>query len=231
MLVGLIADVHGNLRGLEAALLAVSQRGCSEVVCAGDLVGYYPNVNEVIELVRETGVKCVMGNHDAAAVGKLAMTAEQWKSCNLDSAREVLNDSNRIWLAALPTTLDISLAGKDVKVTHGSPWNPLSEYVYPDNPDLSRFAQVEADYIILGHTHRPMVRRLEENTVINPGSCGQPRDGCTGAAYAVMNVASGSVCLESATYDTDSWRRELRERGVDAPLVEVFEEPGCHGDR
>jgi putative phosphoesterase len=78
-------------------------------------------------------------------------------------------------------------------MVHASPWEPVNDYIYPGSPQLRRFAQLPYDFVILGHTHVPMVQRVDGVTAINPGSCSQPRDGDRRGSYAILDVERREV--------------------------------------
>ena len=78
-------------------------------------------------------------------------------------------------------------------MVHASPWEPFDAYIYPQSPQLARFAQLPYDVVILGHTHVPMVRRVDGVTIINPGSCSQPRDQDRRGSYAILDVERTEV--------------------------------------
>jgi putative phosphoesterase len=80
------------------------------------------------------------------------------------------------------------MAGATVLMVHASPWEPFDEYIYAHSPQLARFAQLPYDFVIIGHTHVPMVHRADGVTVINPGSCSQPRDQDRRGSYAILDL-------------------------------------------
>ena len=78
-------------------------------------------------------------------------------------------------------------------MVHASPWEPFNDYIYPGSPQLARFAQLPDDFVILGHTHVPMVQHVDGVTVINPGSCSQPRDQDRRGSYAILDLERREV--------------------------------------
>jgi putative phosphoesterase len=164
---------------------------CAEVLCAGDLMFQYRFSNEVAALLESAGVRSIVGNHDKII---------------LHLPNHPLRSSPSIeprWLqyvASLPDTLDLELGGRRIVVAHGAPWDPAGAieltYVYPhDKPRLDRMREVEADVVVLGHTHVPMVERVAGVVVINPGSCGVP--------------SGPSAQLTCATLELDTLRAEV----------------------
>ena len=86
-------------------------------------------------------------------------------------------------------------------MVHASPWKPFEDYILPRSPKLPRFAQLPYDYVILGHTHVPMVERVDRVTVINPGSCAQPRDQDRRGSYAILDLERREVELRRVRLD------------------------------
>ena len=214
MEVAVIADVHTNVPALEAVLGEV---GHLPIYCAGDVVGYNPFPNEVIALLRERRAVSVLGNHDQAVISgdtswfnPVAAAAIEW------TARELAQDSLG-YLRSLPRSYE-----DGIYMVHGSPKNPLEEYVYGDAPDyqlLEMFNHTRRDVIVLGHTHVPFLRRLGERLVFNPGSVGQPRDGDPRASYAVLETEERRAEVRRVEYEIDAVAKAILERGLPQPLA------------
>jgi putative phosphoesterase len=202
--VGLVSDPHANARGLCAALAALRDAGVETVICAGDAVGYGTDVNETIEELRRSVQFAVLGNHDAMLLGRISVPPVRLATYGLDVAERVISPENREWLERLPESQHLELDGVSFAVFHGSPWGPLTEYVYPDHDRFDRFAELDVDVVVLGHTHRQLHRTVEGVTIINPGSCGRPRDGLPGAAYAIVDTRDIGVTLAHSEYDRPS---------------------------
>ena len=201
MKVGLVSDPHANANGLRAALAALRAEGVGTVICAGDAVGYGEDVDATIEELRRSVRYAVLGNHDAMLLGRIPVSPERLAEYRLDLADRVIAPENRAWLESLPESLELELDGVSFAVFHGSPWAPLTEYVYPDHDRFDRFAALAADVVVLGHTHWQLHRTVDGITIVNPGSCGQPRDGLAGAPYAIVDTQGIGVTLARAQYD------------------------------
>jgi putative phosphoesterase len=176
--VAFISDVHSNLEALEAVL---DEAGKARVYCCGDIVGYGASPNEVVRVLRDVGATCVIGNHDQASlegdVGEFnprAAMAATWTS-------QHLTDESRAFLGSLPREVATEIGGKRVYMVHGSPDDPMWEYVRPStHSDLFDYylQKVNADVLALGHTHMAFQWRSDTGGVVfNPGSVGQPRNG------------------------------------------------------
>ena len=196
MKIGLVSDVHCSAEGLRAALDVLAD--CDEVVCAGDIMFQYRFSNELAALLESAGVRAVVGNHDKSI---LHLPNHPLRASSSVEPRRLA------YLANLPEQLALELAGVRILVAHGAPWDPPgaieATYVYPhDLQRLERMRHIEADVIVLGHTHVPMVERVANRLVINPGSCGVP----TGARREL-------TCM---SLDLDTLEAELHAFASDA---------------
>jgi len=181
---GIVSDIHCNNDGLQLALQRMG--AVDELLCAGDVMYEYRFSNEVVETLRDRGFRCVLGNHD---IGILAAQGDRARSMPHVLAHNVE------YLASQPLRLEMDIDGKKLVMTHGSPVSPYMQYVYPHSPELKQFAQVDADYIVIGHTHTQMARRVGRPLVINPGSVGDARDHSNGRrlSYAVLDTSTDEV--------------------------------------
>jgi len=185
--IGIVADVHCNH---EALAIALDRMGpVDELLCAGDAVYQFRFSNEVMELLRERGARYILGNHEQTLLSRWGERARQ-----ADWVRADAMD----YMAAHPPAIETRVNGKALVMVHGSPFEPHNEYIYPTSPALRRLAQIDADYIVLGHTHYQMAERVGRALVINPGSAGEARDPRNGfrLSYAVLDTASGEVTFD-----------------------------------
>jgi predicted phosphodiesterase len=225
--VGLLSDIHANLVALEAVLAALGNVGVLWVT--GDTVGYGPDPGDTLALLRERRALLVQGNHDrAVATGEgleffhdraaeAALLHQQW-----------LSPADRDALAALPTVA----TAERFTLCHGSLRDPLWEYVTTTRAAGATLQLAETDHCCNGHTHVPALFHLtakgakathvvegtayglNERTLINPGSVGQPRDGDPRAAYAVLDTDAGTATFYRSSYRVDETQRRIRARGL-----------------
>lgn len=219
----LISDIHSNFPALASIINEIPDD--SIIICAGDVVGYYLDCNEVCNLLKERRVHCIKGNHDKYVLGEMQCSLERRKLYRVDETQEDLIQENTDWLRALPSKLHLRFynqnnAVRTMSVYHGSPDN-CESYIYP-NSDLSALTSEESDFVILGHTHHPMKRTKKDTLVINPGSVGQPRDRKPGACYARMLPFNRSVYYERARYDIDRYQAKLGEYGIDQSIIDFL---------
>jgi putative phosphoesterase len=193
--IGIISDVHGNVDGLLAALDRMGE--VDELLCAGDIVEQFRFSNDAVEVLRTRGARCVLGNHDLVM---LSPHGERARAA--DHVRPELVE----WLAEQPHELRLDIQGKQLLMTHASPFAPYTEYIYPHSPELARMKDLDVDYVVIGHTHTQMVKRVGRPLVINPGSVGQARDHSNGRqlSYAVLDTATDEVVIDDYLVETET---------------------------
>jgi putative phosphoesterase len=219
MRIGLVADIHGNQPALESVLADAS---VDAWICAGDVVGYYPDVNEVCEILRDLRAWVVRGNHDCYVTGTMEPNRQNRASYKCDWTRSTLSQANLRWLASLPVEINISFGAKRVWVRHASPWDEET-YVYPDSVDLLRqIVPPPEDYWILGHTHHPFSRESDGGHLVNPGSIGQPRDYNPAPSYMISDLSASTLEHRRTTYDVAGYQSKLRDLGWPAATIGIL---------
>lgn len=226
------SDIHGNLNALESVLKAAGSFDAAW--CLGDLVGYGPDPNECIEYIRDLpNLQCVMGNHDAAGLGKIdldsfnheARFAARW-------LKENLTMESVQFLSGLPQRIETM----GITLCHGSPRNPIWEYLLDLPTVLANLAYLNTDICFTGHTHIPVVFRWEEQLewfnpipgktysldatmIINPGSVGQPRDHDPRASFLKLDTETRTWELFRVEYDIPSVQERIRKAGLPKRLA------------
>ena len=169
MKIGFISDAHGNSEGLRACLEVLRRRErVEEIYFLGDAVGYLPDFAGVIGILREGGIVCLKGNHDAMLVGELDLDGDKDRVYRIGRVRELVSEEDRDFLQSRAPRLELTAGGRRLCLFHGSPWDPLNGYVYPDS-DLTPFADLECAAVMMGHTHRPFVGHAKQTLVVNVG--------------------------------------------------------------
>jgi putative phosphoesterase len=197
-----LTDIHGNWPALET-VAAVPH---DAVLCLGDVVGYGPQPAQCLRWLRANGAVMVQGNHDrslADGVPPRCRPAFEWLAAATQHiGREQLGDEEKAFLRALPRRREVVLEGKRLLLVHATPADPLYRYVGPDRDAWrAALAGIEADLVLVGHTHLPFQFQFGDVRVVNPGSLGQPKDGDPRAAYAL--VEDGVATLERASYPVE----------------------------
>jgi len=190
MRLGLIADIHGDMRALEATLARLDQLAVDQIVCLGDLVGYGSEPDAVVAQLQDREIACIRGNHDRWAIERRQMLGWRgWKTAEL-------RDETWEFLSRLPASRRLEHEGRIIELHHGSPASD-TEYVTaykPMPPSIEQFwEQNDARVLLLGHTHIPMIARGPRGTVINPGSLLGVPGVQTSYTFAVLDIPSLDV--------------------------------------
>lgn len=219
--VAVLADIHGNVPALDAVVADIALQDVDEVLVAGDLVGRGPQGSAVVQRVRRLGWRCIQGNHEdflltlrngSPRVDRetpLDLTCHQWMAAEL-------TDEDAAFLRALPLTMASSVA-PDVRIVHGSPTS-FHEGLGPWTPEdvLRRHLAAMDETVLVGaHTHRPMVRAMEDGCVVNTGAVGLPFDGDWHARYAILGRDDGHWDVEHRRVPWDRAR-----------FLEIYESSG-----
>jgi predicted phosphodiesterase len=233
----ILADIHANLAAFQAVLDHIKEQGgFDELWCLGDIVGYGPDPHECIELLRQYPCLCVAGNHDRAATGDIstddfnpeAADAAHWTS-------QHISVEDKDFLHNLPEKIEKD----DFTLVHGSPREPLWEYVLSLDSVRENFKYFNTSCCLIGHSHQPLLfrqsvkgelslKRLQdreviqlgaERLIINPGGVGQPRDSDPRAAYALYDSDAKTISLHRVAYDIKSVQQRMIQAGLPLRLV------------
>ncbi|MBS7623224.1 metallophosphoesterase family protein [Candidatus Bathyarchaeota archaeon] len=208
MRIAVLSDVHANLEALESVLSSLA--GYDSLFFLGDLVGYGAEPNEVVDRVHALNPDVVIcGNHDYAVVTGDTSDFSVHAALAVEWTRRRLSPRNLDYLASLPCSARLEHNGLRLAAYHGSPRDPINEYVFPGTSEhisRSMIELAEADVLLLGHTHVPMQAETSSGCLFNPGSVGQPRDGDPRASYAILSIEEEKVDFKVArvSYDVDS---------------------------
>ena len=220
--VAIISDVHANMEALDSVL---GELLGMEVFCLGDLVDYGAEPNEVIDTVRERGVKSILGNHDSAALTGDTKLFNARAAMSSKWTAKQLTERSKVYLHGLPLELRVPFGDDEAYFTHGSPDDRLWEYVDPtthSNLFGHYLDKLGVRAIGLGHTHVPYVWEERGGTVFNPGSVGQPRDGDNRASFAIFSYDSGKTTVEirRVPYDYHATASKIKAAGLPESFAE-----------
>jgi len=235
MRVAVLSDIHSNIVALDAVLQHAGQ--VDAIWHLGDVVGYGPEPDAVVARLAELDATGVRGNHDAAAIGGREI---EWFNPEARAAAEwtaaTISPTTQRWLGDLPERHTI----EDLTLVHGSPRDPLREYVTDPMTAAANLDVLATRHGLHGHTHVPVAWIESGGRVVliqpsdgssaeldgarmllNPGSVGQPRDGDPRAAYLTLDTEMRTVTWHRVEYDVEPVRRAIRAAGL----------PGRLGDR
>jgi predicted phosphodiesterase len=235
----ILTDIHANLEGLHTCLKDARARGYDETLVLGDIVGYGPDPNAVIESIRELKPKAIVrGNHDKVALGM--NQAEGFHAAARAAAHwmlESLTDENREWLVALP--MGPTIIDGELEICHGAPFDE-DAYIFDELDARHAFEAATAPVCFYGHTHFAVVFRLikdlleivspsngetaltiepQARYLVNPGSVGQPRDGDPRAAYALYDTNTKQLDLIRLAYPLEITQEKMLKVGLPDPLA------------
>ncbi len=229
--IAILGDLHANLSALQAVMAVLDLEGVTELYCVGDVVGYGPRPNEVLEFVRHRGVRCVAGNHDWALLGRIDSNYfNPYAQAALDWTRDNLSEANASFLESFPLRID----EEEFCIFHGSLPEPEAfNYLQSFPAARSSLADFEAPIGFCGHTHVPMnfIERpgdtelewhfqsswhlgTEERAVVNVGSVGQPRDENPQAPVCIYELGSRKVRLLRTPYNIAEEQKLIRKAGL-----------------
>jgi putative phosphoesterase len=214
----LISDVHGNYEALQTVLKVPHDKA----ICLGDIVDYGPDPDRCIGLLREKTIPTIRGNHDNAVAFKVdCQCGYRYKHLSIATREytwKILDRSEIEYLQKLQPLIKEEIDGKKLYLTHASP-RSMFEYIKPETPDEEirnmvneAIEPVEAEFLVVGHSHIPMKRKLGDLTIINPGSVGQPRDGDNRASCAVFDTENGETEIIRREYDIDKVCAKIQDR-------------------
>ena len=236
-----LADIHSNYQALTAVVQDAHARGPVDAVwCLGDVVGYGPDPGRCVQFLREQKALAVAGNHDLATIGRVplddfnafAVFASRWNALQL-------NAEERAYLDGLPQRLEEGL----FILAHGSPRDPIWEYVHSEEVAEANFAHFSTRCCLIGHTHIPLVFVEAEGEIegqhclayrpvpgealslkgfrliYNPGGVGQPRDGDPRAAYAVYDADSETLTHYRVPYEVAATQGRMAAAGLPEFLI------------
>jgi len=208
ILTAILSDIHGNLPALESVLEDMAKYNIDKVISLGDVSGYYPFINEVIELLRKHKAVNLIGNHDRYIIDNTECPRSTSANACLSYQKSVITDENREWLSKSSA----SIVSGDTSYVHGGWDDPEDEYLYKISP--SYFERFKQKYFFCGHTHvQKHIQLNKTQHFTNPGAVGQPRDGINTAAYCLFDETNGTVTLGRANYDIDIVAKKMKELG------------------
>ena len=233
----IVADIHSNLEAFQSVIQDAEPRGgFDQIWSLGDLVGYGPDPGACIDLMRQHDHRAVAGNHDLASIGKLSLEAfnPHAAEANRWTATQ-LTEEHSAYLAGLSLKLEL----EEFTVVHGSPRDPIWEYVVSVGAAVASFLHFDTYWCLVGHSHIPFICRpseegavflslpldtplvlRSERLIINPGGVGQPRDGDPRASYVLYDSDPGTVMHHRVEYDIPTTQEKIRGHGLPEFLAE-----------
>ena len=239
----LIADIHANVDALQVVLAELAKEGIEKILCLGDLVGYNASPGEVLDVAMKPGMVSINGNHDRYVTGVTPLDPSIKKDTAfiIQWTRGNITPEQNGRLEVLPRQRVID---ETILLVHGSPRHEdeyiLSVNQYKENIQFVSDNFVGIDVTFFGHTHVPVIvargtlmSNIHENKtvkldadklyLINPGSVGQPRDGCPLASFGIYDPAERTVTIRRVEYDIKAAQEKVLAAGFDARMAKRLE--------
>ncbi len=229
--IAVMSDVHANFEALKAVMRDLDGRDAEERYCLGDMIGYGPQPQECVDLLRERGVECTMGNHEQGLINihylrgfnQPAADALRW-------TREAISEETYQWL----TTRHKSIVAHGCRMVHGLPPDSVTEYLWKHRNRLNEvFAGYPEPVCFVGHTHdlrryahkggmseeapfppEPFRLEADRRHLVNIGAVGQPRDGDNRAKYVLYDTDTRELELRRVAYDIEKTVDRINHTGL-----------------
>ena len=231
MINAIISDIHGNLEALNRVLEYLRENGITDIYCLGDVVGYGPNPNECVELVKDNCKVVLMGNHDYAAIGLANIEYfNEYAKISTYWTQDILTEENLEYLKSLP----FAFTNDRYHLVHASPKNPSNwDYVLSVNDARQQIREFDQNICFIGHSHVPVIfsdsdyyRKKnflftkDQKYLVNVGSIGQPRDGDPRTCFVLYDDEQNSVEYVRLDYEIQKSYNKIINVGLPVFLAE-----------
>jgi putative phosphoesterase len=236
MKIGILGDVHGNIEALKAAYYSAVTINVDKIYHLGDLGGYAPFVNEVVDFMIEHGVEGVQGNYDEAVAherehcgckyedpvqAEMAQQSFEWTKTRASKR-------SKDYMEKLPIEISFESYGKRVKLFHATP-HKNNLYWFEERPEkfFSDMAEkADADILVYGHTHKPYKKEANGKIFVNAGSVGKPKDGDSRACLTVIEMAPAKLTVNfiRLAYNVEKIASAIISSGLPAYFAEKLKE-------
>jgi putative phosphoesterase len=207
-----LSDIHANFGALKTLKGILAE--ADVVLCLGDFVGYYTDVNEVLDFCRALNAISIRGNHDEYLLSGCPQSAPEAVHFGIEFADRVIYDEHRRWLATLPLVWGGPVGERTLLLSHGSPFRPLMDYLYSDKVAGASLEKFDFDLLAFGQTHRPFSVTAQRPLLLNPGSVGQSRQSPGVACAARLNTEDMGIELVQFHYDPHAVIARAKEKGA-----------------
>jgi len=181
------SDIHGNRHYFQAVLQTWKNSEFDRCIFLGDAVGYFPDGVWVLDWLQENDIRCIRGNHDAMLTGAMPIAANKDEVYQIEDTYQHIRKKNLDFIQSWPDKIEEKFDKINLFFVHGTPDFPLEGYGYEDSA-MAGFDQPDIDFLFIGQTHRPWIRKNLHTTVVNVGSIGLPRDHGSRPSYAVLDT-------------------------------------------
>lgn len=232
MRIALISDIHSNLEALNQVLADIKRAQIKSIFCLGDFVGYGPQPNEVVDVLRSNNIICIKGNHEHALFSKAELSMfNSEAAASIAINKKLISPPNLKFIKSLPRTYVL----EDVLLVHACPPKSISRYVNQlSKSELkSVFRRMKEPLAFIGHTHELAAYSFDgiiarkrymikpsfhlnplKKYIISSGSVGQPRDGNNKAKYLIYDIKQRTVMIKQVKYDVQMTMELIKKAGL-----------------
>lgn len=225
MKIGILSDIHANLYALEVVVELLEKENISKLLILGDIIGYYYNPKEVLDLLKKFDICCVKGNHEQMLEDVIKDSCKrefikQKYGNGIEIALQTLEQKDIDYLKSLPHNQIIEINSIKIWLCHGSPWD-MNYYIYPDakSSEIDKFDDYKSDYIFFGHTHYATIFEKSNKKIINPGSVGQSRQQGGFAYFGILDTVSNDYIQQKLPYNIDELLFKTRNINPNLPYL------------
>jgi len=236
MEIAIFGDIHGNMEALKVAYSVAISSKAEKIYHLGDLGGYAPFVNEVVDFLIEHVIEGVQGNYDETVANDREHCGCKYEDpvqaemaeLGFEWTKEHTTAKSKDYMKKLPFEIQFQVDGKKVIIFHASP-EKNNLYWYEDRTEkfFQEMAEkVDADILIYGHTHRPYRKDIGNKVFINAGSVGRPKDGDPRACITLVEITAGDVKTDfvRVPYDVEKTASAIIESGLPPYFAEKLRE-------
>jgi len=226
MKLAVFGDIHGNIEALKAAYEAAEEAGAEKIYHLGDLGGYSPFVNEVVDFIKEHNIEGVQGNYDETVANDREHCGckyedpiqEEMANKSFEWTKKHASPETKEYLRKLPFSITFVAEGKKVLLFHATP-SKNNLYWFEDRPEKffrEMAEKTDADVMIYGHTHKPYRKDFNGKVFVNAGSVGKPKDGDPRACVTLLTITTDKVNVEflRVPYDIKKTADSIIARGL-----------------
>lgn len=210
MKIAILSDAHGNKMYFQKCCRAIEKQKPDRIIFLGDCFGYMQEGEFILSALRRMNAQILLGNHEAMLLGKIQYGADKEAVYRLKVDRENISDNNLSYLDSLQSSYYEEIDNKKILYVHGRPDNPLSGYLYADDK-LYDWGENPYDYIFMGHTHYPYIKRAGTTIYVNAGSVGLPRDAGNAPCFVIFDTQVGKVTVHRVVIDREELETVIRQ--------------------
>lgn len=225
MRIAILSDIHANKAALIPVLHDVTKLNIQHLIISGDLVGYYYDIKEVLDMLNPFTLFFCKGNHEVMFENLVNFKIDRRElrskyGSSLFMAESELNSDQIDFLTKSDHPLEVTLEGKNILVSHGAPWD-INEYIYGNTikDSYKKFDSYSHQIFVIGNTHHQMEFQFGQKLIINPGSVGQSRKNYGYAEWAMLDLETMQTEFFSTEYSTKKLIDQCRKIDPDCQLL------------